>query len=134
MRKALWLILALVLVDCPGPIDNGPPLVLVVEPADSSTVVRGTVEVAATAADESDTIRTVEFFVDGELIGTDATGPSPYSVLWNTAPLAPASWHRIRVEAEDGAGNVGMDSVTVRIAGTAGKFKNTQRRRLPCER
>jgi len=110
-------------MSCPGPIDIYPPLVVIVDPTDGSVVPRGTVEISATATDESDSIVVVRFFVDDQWIGSDSTLPAPYAVLWNTQPLTPASPHRLRVEAEDGSGNVGRDSVLVTIAAVKSKLK-----------
>ncbi len=127
MKRLAGVILFLVVVSCPGLLDTDPPLVVIVDPSDNSTVPRGTVEISATATDESDVIRVVNFLVDGMLVGSDSTAPPPYSVLWNTQNLTVGSQHRIRVEAEDGYGNVGSDSVLVTVGSSTLKFNKKRR-------
>jgi hypothetical protein len=61
-------------------IDMTPPTVTLSEPSDSA-IVREDVTLTADASDNS-TIDRVEFFADGNLIGTDYT--TPYNLIWDS--------------------------------------------------
>ena len=83
----------------------------ITSPAAGSTV-SGSVKVSATASGPSP-IAQVRFYVDGVLLGTDAS--APYSVQWNTKKAAKGS-HTLTAVAADGAQNTGTSApVTVTI-------------------
>jgi PKD repeat protein/glucose/arabinose dehydrogenase len=57
------------------------PEVVVTSPTEGEAVDPGDVTLTANATDAEHAIRSVEFFVDGESVGTDTE--APYSVVWN---------------------------------------------------
>lgn len=82
-----------------------PPVVTVTNPADGSTVLGQTV-VAATATD-NDRIVKVDFYYDGQLLGSDNS--APYQISWDSR------WwwngvHPIVAKAVDPSGNVGTST------------------------
>ncbi|MBW3625278.1 MAG: S8 family serine peptidase [Armatimonadetes bacterium] len=85
--------------------DTTPPGVGITGPQWASTV-SGTVTITADAWDDTG-VTQVEFYVNGELIGTDTT--APYSMEWNTTGL-PNGYHSVMVIATDAAGNRGSAS------------------------
>ncbi|MBU6414831.1 hypothetical protein KGQ34_01115 [Patescibacteria group bacterium] len=88
--------------------DNLNPTVSVAFPANNATI-SGTVNVATNAADNVGVTR-VEFYVDGQLIITDAV--SPYFYNWDTSKIANGS-HILFAKAYDAAGNVGISSAVI---------------------
>ncbi len=82
--------------------DTTPPTVALTAPASGATV-SGTIPVSATASDNVG-VAAVEFKDGNTTIGTDTTGPSPYSFSWNTTSVANGS-HTLVVVARDAAGN-----------------------------
>ena len=64
-------------------IDMTPPTIALSEPSDNA-IVREDVTLSADASDNS-TIDRVEFFADGNLIGTDYT--SPYNLIWDSSTV-----------------------------------------------
>jgi hypothetical protein len=91
--------------------DSTAPSVSLTAPANSS-IVSGTVSVAATASDNIG-VSKVEFYVNNVLQATDTS--SPYSLSWNTTLVANGSY-TLSAKAYDAAGNVGSSanvSVTV---------------------
>jgi len=57
----------------------------------AGATVSGTTAITATATD-NDAIDRVEFYRGATLIGTDSTGPSPYTVNWDTTAVADGSY------------------------------------------
>ncbi len=100
--------------------DTEDPTVSITQPADNA-VVSGTVEIKATA-DDNEGVTKVEFYVDGDLKGTDnSAADSEYSYSWDASGEDPGSTHTIQAKAYDEAENVGESSViTVTIAEGAG--------------
>jgi extracellular elastinolytic metalloproteinase len=100
----------------PAP-DTTAPAVSLTSPSDGSTI-SGTVPLSVDAADEAggSGVAEVRVFLDGATGSPFATFIAPpYNLNWNTTILAEGS-HTLQVEAEDGAGNVGLASeVTVTI-------------------
>lgn len=97
---------------CAG--DSTGPTVSVTSPANGAAV-SGTTEINATANDTGSGIKTVEFLVDGTVIGSDAT--SPYSVSWNSATVTNGN-HTITARATDNADNKTTSAgVTVTVSG-----------------
>lgn len=94
----------------PPPPDSTAPTVSAVQ-APGATVNR-TVTLTVTANDNVG-VTEVRFFVDGVLLGNDAT--SPYSIDWDTSAEAEGD-HTLSAEAEDAAGNVAQSgAVTVAV-------------------
>ncbi len=86
------------------------PTVSIDSPADGATIASGTVPVEATAGDNVG-VTSVEFFVDGVSIGSDAT--APYAVDWNAST---GGSRVLTAKASDAAGNVSTSAtVTVTI-------------------
>ncbi len=69
-------------------IDMTPPTVTLSEPSDNA-IVREDVTLTATASGNS-TIDRVEFFANGNLIGTDYT--TPYNMIWDSSTVADGSF------------------------------------------
>ncbi|MBI3528513.1 MAG: DUF1929 domain-containing protein, partial [Betaproteobacteria bacterium] len=106
-----------------APPDTIPPSVALTEPAGGSTVF-SLVRVAATATDNVG-IAGVQFFVDGQALGAEAT-VEPYSVNWDPSSVAPGS-HVLTARARDFSNNTTLSapvSVTVAAAtpGLAGQW------------
>jgi membrane peptidoglycan carboxypeptidase len=93
-------------------VDNAPPRISLVlpEPGTLVMVAGGSLVIEAEVADELG-LRLVEFFVDGERIGSFDS--APYSLRW----VPEAGEHTITARATDHAGNVG-ESEAVQIAVT----------------
>lgn len=78
-----------------------PPVVSVTKPAPSEQLSGSAVTIAATAVDDR-RVDSVEFFVDGNSIGTDTS--DPFSVTWNSTGIANGT-HSFTARATDDAGN-----------------------------
>jgi hypothetical protein len=87
-------------------VDNSPPSVNLTAPT-AGSVLTGSLNLTATAADVGSPVAKVDFLVDGNVVGT-ATA-SPYAVPWNSATVANGS-HALAARATDGAGNVTTSS------------------------
>jgi peptidoglycan/xylan/chitin deacetylase (PgdA/CDA1 family) len=95
-------------------LDTAAPTVSITAPSNGSSVARGSqVTLAATATDNGSGVARVAFFVDGKLLGTDTTPPSPYQVTWNTRKTS-FGQHTLTAVATDTAGN-GATSAGVTI-------------------
>ena len=84
--------------------DDEPPVVSLTAPLPGP--VSGTVELQALASDDRGVVQ-VEFYLDGGLLGADAS--APYSFSWPTATATPGS-HLLSARAYDAAGNVGVSA------------------------
>ena len=82
------------------PVDTTAPTVSLTAPADGATVT-GTINLTANASDNA-TVDHVDFLVDGNVVGTDAT--SPYSFSWNSTTV-PDGAHTVAARAVDTATN-----------------------------
>lgn len=83
------------------PTANTPPSINITSPTNGSNFLVGsTVTINANATDSDGTIDSVQFFVDGSYIGSDLTGPNPYTINW-TAVLGP---HSLTARAWDNNG------------------------------
>jgi hypothetical protein len=82
-------------------VDTTAPTVDLSAPADGATV-SGTVALAATASDGGAGVERVEFLVDGQTVGSDAT--APYGVDWDSRGVADGTY-LVRARAVDVAGN-----------------------------
>jgi Galactose oxidase-like, Early set domain/Bacterial Ig domain/Kelch motif len=100
------------------PPDTTPPTVAITAPVANATV-DSTITVAASASDNVDVVG-VQFFLDGESLGSEVPDP-PYSTLWDTTTSVPGS-HTLTAIARDVAGNTTTStpvSVTVRATTVA---------------
>jgi hypothetical protein len=89
-------------------VDNTEPSVALSAPA-SYTLLRGVVQVSATASDNLGVAR-VELYADGTLIGTDTS--APYEVSWDSTAVADGA-HTFAASAYDHAGNGRSASLNV---------------------
>jgi Ca-activated chloride channel family protein len=67
--------------------------------------------VAQVAAEKNVTLSAVRFYVDGQLVGEDPSGP-PFAVEWTDEN--PFEVREIRADVADSAGNVARDTVTLK--------------------
>ncbi len=93
---------------------GGLPAVAVVLPAPGTTFPYPS-EIPIEA--EAPGVERVEFFVNGELAGTDAA--SPYEHVWSGAPIGV---HRITARAVGADGAASSSAVTIEVSSTAGVF------------
>ena len=92
--------------------DTTPPTVTVSAPAGNATV-SGSVAIAASANDDV-AVTTVDFLVDGAVVGTASA--APYGATWDTTKTTNGA-HTITAKAHDAAGNVGTSApVAVTVA------------------
>jgi len=92
--------------------DTTLPTISISSPANGATV-SGTITISASASDNT-AVTKVEFYLDGDLIGTDTA--SPYSMSWDTTLLTDGSY-TLQAKAYDAAGNAGSSSfVTVTVS------------------
>jgi len=102
-------------------VDNSAPTVTVTVPG--GTTVAGTMAVTASSSDNVG-VAGVQFLVDNVALGAEDT-TAPYSVDWDTTPVASGS-HTLTAVARDGAGNTTTSvPVTVIVSQTATRFENT---------
>ncbi len=85
--------------------DHTPPDVSFLSPANGATVNQ-TITLEASASDDRGVTR-VEFYVDGELVGS-RTAP-PYSINWNSRTVSNGP-HVLSATAQDAVGNVSLQS------------------------
>lgn len=85
--------------------DFTPPTVTLSSPDNGSYVKQVTGRQIKASASDNVAVSKVEFYVDGGLLSTDTTGPSPYEVSWNTTALATGSKHTIYAIAYDSSSN-----------------------------
>ena len=97
--------------------DTTAPVVAISAPVSGDTV-SGAVTVSASASDDQSGVQNVQFFLEGNLLGTDTS--APYSLSWNTSTVANGTYHLTAV-AKDNAGNTSAVSgtVTVQVNNTA---------------
>jgi len=96
------------------PTDAAPPTVAITNPADGSTVTRGsTVTIAAEATDDVG-VTQVQFRVNGSLKCTDQT--APFTCAWKVPNGRKAATYVIEAKAYDAVGNYAAHSVTVSAA------------------
>ncbi|MDD1779863.1 Ig-like domain-containing protein [Enterovibrio sp. ZSDZ35] len=88
------------------------PTVTFTSPAINATVLAGsTVSLAVDASDADGSVSGVEFFVDGQSLGSDTT--APYSLDWLASGLGNKSLSAV---ATDNEGNTGTDAVLVSVS------------------
>jgi hypothetical protein len=96
-----------------GPVDTTPPTVAMTTPANGATVSGSSVNVSATASDNSG-IAGVQFKLDGGNLGAEVT-TSPYAVTWNST-LAGNGTHTLTAVARDPSANTATAAaVTVTV-------------------
>jgi len=96
-------------------VDYTPPSADLSAP-EQGAVVRGTVQVSATATDNQAVTR-VEFYDGSTLLGTDTT--VPYGVSWDTRTTGPDGSQWLTIRAHDAGGNVTSASRSVTVDNTA---------------
>ncbi|HEX8439268.1 Ig-like domain-containing protein, partial [Archangium sp.] len=96
-------------------VDYTPPTADLTAPA-QGTVVRGTVQVSATATDNQSVTR-VEFYDGSSLLGTDTT--APYGVSWDTRTTGPDGNRWLTLRAYDAGGNVTSAGRSILVDNTA---------------
>lgn len=79
------------------------PSAVITKPLNTE-VLSGTVDFLANSQDDTGVVK-VDFYVDGVLLGTDAT--APYGTKWDTT-VAANGVHKLVVKAYDAKGNVGQ--------------------------
>jgi Bacterial Ig domain len=95
----------------PITIDNNSPTIAITSPLNSA-YLRGIVTIAANATD-SVGVTKVEFYVDGNLIGSDVS--SPYNFNWNTTGVVDGN-HVLACRAYDQIGHVTVSgNATVKV-------------------
>jgi hypothetical protein len=93
------------------------PTVSITAP-DAGATVSGTVNVAASAADNSGVVTLVEFFVDGALKASDTA--APFSFAWDTLTTS-SGVHTLTAKAYDASSNVGTSlAVNVTVQNQTG--------------
>ncbi len=95
--------------------DLTPPTIFLSNPA-AGAIVEGTTTIIAEANDNI-SVTNVDFFIDGNLAGTDNT--SPYEYIWDTSSLQLGSVHTLFAKAYDGAGNSGQTALQTATISTA---------------
>jgi hypothetical protein len=96
------------------PPDTTPPTVSITSPSAGATV-SGTVRIQAGASDAQSGVATVQFFADGQLLGTSTT--SPFRINWDTRGIAHGTTHILTAVAVDRAGNTTTSAtVTIKVA------------------
>ena len=93
--------------------DGVPPTVAITAPTAGATV-SGTVEVTATASDDSAQVASVQFKLDGQNLGAADT-TAPYSISWNTTQTTDGS-HTLAAKALDPSGNSATNSIAVTVS------------------
>lgn len=97
-----------VTVDVARPLQDKGPILALSYPK-LGTEVRGKVTLKADVWDDRSVVTLVEFFKNGVSLGTGQfTKIAPASVVWDTTLEANGSTHTVRLEARDGAGNLGV--------------------------
>lgn len=99
-------------VPVPITVDNSPPTVTLIAPANGASVSGAAVALSATASDNV-AVQHVDFYRDGAiLLSTDMT--SPYGFAWNSTTVANGN-HTLFAKAVDTAGNA-VNSAAITIA------------------
>ncbi|AHE97726.1 S8 family serine peptidase [Thioalkalivibrio paradoxus] len=101
---------AAVMMAWSGEVDRVAPEVAIASPADGA-VVESDVLVKVAATDDVGVSR-VDLYVGGRLLGSETV--APYEFLWDTEQ-EPEGTVRLRAEARDAAGNVGVHEIDVTV-------------------
>jgi hypothetical protein len=94
---------------------DSPPTVTVTAPAEAATVSGTAVSVTANASDPGGGVTQVQFFVDGNSIGTDTNGADGWTATWNSTTVADGV-HNVSATATDTASQIASDSNSVTVA------------------
>lgn len=97
-----------------APADTTAPMVSFQQPLAGAAIALSTGEQVTVNASDNIGVASVNFYVDGALLGTSTI--APYSFTWNTSSLAGGSSHTLRAVAADQAGNSAEASIGVTIA------------------
>ncbi len=89
--------------------DRTPPVIAFLSPTSGAQIPLGSVTLQASASDTSG-IKSVEFYVDGNLVNSDTV--SPYEFPWSST----VGSHTLMVKATDNALNFTSASITVQVA------------------
>lgn len=96
----------------PPPPPNVPPTVTLTAPAAASVLTQGAaVTLQATAGDADGTVARVDFAVDGQLVGSDAT--APYSLTWTASTPGAHSLMAIATDNQNASTTSVQVNVTV---------------------
>jgi hypothetical protein len=89
------------------------PFVMIVSPKEDE-IVSGDVTITALTFDRQG-VNSVQFFVDGTSLGTDADGSDGWSITWDTTQVADGQ-HRLSAVATDEDNDSGKDRVNVTVS------------------
>ncbi len=99
--------------------NNIAPSATVMSPAAGAVLAGPSVPLQAAASDSDGLIAKVDFYADGVLVGTDTTGPSPFTFSW---PNVATGAHTLAAVATDNLGATTMSApVTVTVTPAAGR-------------
>ncbi|HET9665307.1 MAG TPA: Ig-like domain-containing protein, partial [Desertimonas sp.] len=102
------------------PSNNALPTVAVTQPAaGSSFVAPASITLQATAADSDGTIAKVDFYANGTLVGTDTTGPAPYTFAWTN--VAPGTYALTAVATDDDGATQTSSAVSITVTAPAAR-------------
>jgi subtilisin-like proprotein convertase family protein len=98
---------------------NTPPTVAIVSPADGSSFPAppGLVQIAAEATDTGGLVERVDFYADGEPLGTDATGP--YALLWTNNTIGTYLLTAIATDNAGARATSALVRISIRTCNTA---------------
>ncbi len=94
-------------------LEDSPPAVSIKSPTEGASVSGTTVTISASASDDN-AVAKVDFYVDGNLIGTDYTATDGFSVSWDSTKAAEGN-HVLTAEATDTAGNTAPSEEEVTV-------------------
>lgn len=96
---------------------NTPPAISIAIPTALPITAPAPVTINATATDTDGTITNVKFFVNGVLVGSDNTGPNPYTFSWPSTP----GFKNFTARAFDNNGDsITSNLITIEIIDPAG--------------
>lgn len=95
--------------------NNSAPTVTITVPVSGAFVPQGVVAISANAGDTDGSVTKVEFFVNGISIGSDITGPSPFTFNWNAVFNPPFGANTITAVATDNLLLTGSASAPVAV-------------------
>jgi len=90
---------------------GGVPTVALTAPTDGA-VVSGTSVAFAASASDPDGITSVDFLVDGAVVGSDTS--TPYGMTWDATSVADGA-HTVRAQATDGASHRACDDAPITV-------------------
>ncbi len=104
--------------NCASPADTTAPIVSITAPGGGASVT-GSVDLQASASDDSGTVSSVSYYIDGSATPLATKTTAPYTYTWDSATVSNGT-HTIVAKAIDPAGNVGTSN-TVSVSVTNGK-------------